>query len=198
LKYLSVINFLKEVEKFKTCERTCHTSASRPESDAEHSWHLALFLLAFEDQLSGLDFSRMLKLALIHDLPELYAGDTNPYRGDVKDKEAQEMEAAKELFAMLPAGGQDRFMDLFQEYLEQKSPEARVVKSADKLLPLIQNLCTNGDYSSYRSLKVRYAEVEAYMDKFFSHDGLMRELYRFLLAEADKNGVFYDRSDDAK
>ena len=54
MKHQSAISFLMEIEKFKTCQRTCRTSdAKRAESDAEHTWHLALFLLVFEDKLEG-------------------------------------------------------------------------------------------------------------------------------------------------
>ena len=45
----AVADFLKEIEKFKTCERTCRTTdTTRAESDAEHSWHLATFLLLLD------------------------------------------------------------------------------------------------------------------------------------------------------
>jgi putative hydrolase of HD superfamily len=100
----AVVDFLKEIEKFKTCERTCRTTdTTRAESDAEHSWHLATFLLLLEDELPEVDFTRVLKLALIHDLPEIYAGDTNPYRSDLTNKEENEKVAADKLFNMLPS-----------------------------------------------------------------------------------------------
>ena len=70
----ATIDFLKAVEAFKTCERTCHTTrAGRAESDAEHTWHLAVFLMLLENELKHVDFAKVLKMALIHDLPELYA-----------------------------------------------------------------------------------------------------------------------------
>ena len=78
---------------------------------------------------------------------------------------------------------------LFGEYIEQKSIEAQIVKSADKLMPLIQNLCTNARHSSYRKLNVEYREVSAYMNQFFSR-GVLKEFYQKLLAEARDKGVF--------
>ena len=99
----TVVDFLMEIEKFKACERDCRTSCGlRPESDAEHSWHLAVFLMVLEENFHHLDFARMIKMALIHDLPELYAGDTNPYRGNTADKEEKEKKAAEQLFIKLP------------------------------------------------------------------------------------------------
>ncbi|MBI9088394.1 MAG: HD domain-containing protein [Desulfobacterium sp.] len=186
----STIDFLKEIEKFKTCERTCQTtSIGRAESDAEHSWHLAVFLVLLETEFENIDFAKLLKLALIHDLPEVYAGDTNPYRGDTTNKEENEKNAAEKLFAILPDPAANKLSSLFEEYLKQESLESQIVKSADKLMPLIQNLCTNDHHSSYRKLNVEYPEVLKYMGKYFS-GGVLEKFYGSLLSEAQQKGVF--------
>lgn len=186
----SAIEFLKEIEKFKTCERVCQTtSIGRAESDAEHSWHLAAFLILLENEFADIDFAKVLKMALIHDLPEIYAGDTNPYRGDTTHKEENEKKAAEQLFSILPESASKSFLSLFHEYLAQETPESKIVKSADKLMPLIQNLCTHAHHSSYRKLNVEYHEVSEYMSKYFA-SGVLERFYKHLLAEADENGVF--------
>ncbi|VVS93641.1 HD domain-containing protein [Desulfoluna spongiiphila] len=192
MEYDQIIAFLKEVETFKTCERTCRTTRTeRPESDAEHSWHLALFLMLIEDELEGVDRMKLLQLALIHDLPEIYAGDTNPYRGNTDDKEENEKKAAKKLFSQLPAALETKLSGLFAEYMAQETAEAKVVKSADKLMPLIQNLCTNKTHSSYRKLSVTHEEVEAYMGPYFQSGGMLKMFYDKLLTEAREDGVFH-------
>lgn len=186
----STIDFLKEIEKFKACERTCQTTRiGRAESDAEHSWHLAVFLVLLEHEFENIDFAKLLKIALIHDLPEIYAGDTNPYRGDTTNKEENEKNAADKLFAILPDPAANTLSSLFDEYLKQESLESQIVKSADKLMPLIQNLCTNDHHSSYRKLNVEYPEVLKYMGKYFS-GGVLEKFYGSLLSEAQHNGVF--------
>lgn len=186
----SAIDFLKEVEKFKTCERVCQTtSEGRSESDAEHSWHLGIFLILLENEFDNIDMSKLLKMALIHDLPEIYAGDTNPYRDDTKNKEENEKNAAEKLFSMLPESAAKDLLSLFDEYIKQESLESQIVKSADKLMPLIQNLCTNERHSSYRKLNVEYREVLDYMNKYFS-GGVLESFYQKLLSEAHENGVF--------
>ena len=193
----ATINFLKEIEKFKTCERTCQTTRDgRAESDAEHSWHLAVFLILLENKLDNIDFAKLLKIALIHDLPEIYAGDTNPYRGDTNNKEEKEKKAAEKLFSMLPESAAKDLSSLFDEYIDQKSLESRIVKSADKLMPLIQNLCTNERHSSYRKLNVEYGEVLEYMNKYFS-GGVLEKFYQSLLSEAHYNGVFSEPESNA-
>jgi putative hydrolase of HD superfamily len=61
---VTIIDFLKIIEQFKTCKRTCRTTdRARPESDVEHSWHLATFLLLLEDEFNSVDFTKMLKIA---------------------------------------------------------------------------------------------------------------------------------------
>jgi len=186
----STIDFLKEIETFKTCERTCQTTQiGRAESDAEHSWHLAVFLVLLESEFENIDFAKLLKMALIHDLPEIYAGDTNPYRGDTTNKEENEKNAAEKLFAILPDPAAKKLSSLFDEYLNQESLESQIVKSADKLMPLIQNICTNDQHSSYRKLNVEYPEVVEYMGKYFS-GGVLGKFYGNLLSEAQDKGVF--------
>jgi putative hydrolase of HD superfamily len=155
---------------------------------------LATFLLLLEDELPEVDFTRVLKLALIHDLPEIYAGDTNPYRSDLTNKEENEKVAADKLFSMLPSTLQHKFTELFEEYLSQTTIEARLVKSADKLMPLIQNLCTNNEYSSYRKLEVDYQEAKDYLDKYFKTDGILKQMYETLLQEAKVKGVFFNNT----
>ena len=194
-KHRQIIDFLKEIEQFKTCERSCHTTRiGRAESDAEHSWHLALFLILLEAEFKDIDFLKLIKIALIHDLPEIYAGDNNPYRGSTENKEQNEKMAAAKLFANLPDTIKSQFTLLIDEYINQGSPEARIVKSADKIMPLIQNLCTNETYSSYRQLEVSFEEVEEYMAGFFEADGILKNIYEQLLLEAKEKGVFFDET----
>ena len=187
-----IIDFLKEIEKFKTCERTCHTTqVGRSESDAEHSWHLAMLLMLLEKEFKEVDFLKVLKMALIHDLPEIYAGDTNPYRGNTGNKKENEKRAADQLFNQLPEFLSEQFTCLFEEYINQETNEAKIVKAADKLMPLIQNLCTNHYHSSYRKLEVTYEEAKTYLDEFFS-DSILDVLYQKLVSDAEKQGVFFD------
>ncbi len=148
--------------------------------------------MLLENEIKSVDVTKLLKMALIHDLPELYAGDTNPYRDNTENKEQNEKIAAEKLFSFLPAETEKEFLSLFYEYIEQKSVESKIVKSADKLMPLIQNLCTNESYSSYRNLEVKYAEVKEYMDKYFKNDNILSCLYIKLLSEAYAKGVFHD------
>lgn len=191
MSFKDILPFAMELEKFKTCLRTCKTSVpGRGESDAEHSWHLATVVMLLEDDFPELNFLKVLKLALVHDLPEIYAGDTNPYRDNVEDKAEKEYQSAQQLYALLPDKHNHKMWQLFEEYENQTSEEARLVKRIDKLMPLIQNLCTNSDYSSYRALNVDKEEAKTYLTPYFPQDSKEYELFELLFDKADEAGVF--------
>ena len=71
--------FLLEIDKMKTIlRRNVILDKSKQEDDAEHSWHMAVMaMLLYEYAPKGTDLIRVLKMALIHDLVEVYAGDTS-------------------------------------------------------------------------------------------------------------------------
>lgn len=99
----------------------------RPESVAAHSWGVAL--LALLRCPPDLDLSRVLALALIHDLPEVRAGDITPHDGLSREEKARrEEEAARGIFAAHPA-----LLALWREYAENQTPEARYVHALDRL-----------------------------------------------------------------
>ena len=82
------LRFLVEVDQMKNVLRqTLLVDRSRRENDAEHSWHFALMAMLLSEYADGskVDFYRVLRMALVHDLIEVYAGDTFAY--DKKGKE---------------------------------------------------------------------------------------------------------------
>lgn len=114
-----ILKFLQEIEQYKTIERQCFTSnPNRRESDAEHSWHVAMFVLLFARDLdASLSIEKMLKLALMHDLVEIYAGDTFAFDNVAREtKKIREQEASLKLFAQLPEDLSYEFQSLFDEY----------------------------------------------------------------------------------
>ena len=88
------LRFLVEVDQMKNVLRqTLLVDKSRRENDAEHSWHFALMAMLLSEYADGskVDFYRVLRMALVHDLIEVYAGDTFAYdkKGN-EDKEERE------------------------------------------------------------------------------------------------------------
>ena len=98
-----------------------------PESVAAHSWGIAWLVMNLSPE--GIDTERALKIALVHDLPEVIAGDITPHDGITKDaKHALEEVAAADLFQ-----GRPDLIELWKEYQAGKTAEARFVKECDAL-----------------------------------------------------------------
>ena len=84
-------------------------------------------------------------MALVHDLIEVYAGDTFAYdkKGN-EDKEEREKKAADKLFGMLPEDQGKEIRDLWEEFDQMETPDAQYAASIDRLQPLINNYMTQG------------------------------------------------------
>ncbi len=137
--------FLLELDQLKLVERRTYIDGgTRLENSAEHSWHVALAAWALASYLEwDVSIGKLLKLALIHDLGELDAGDTFLYaadRSEVSDAErAGVSRIADQYGALIP--------DLLVLWDEQEcgiTIEARLLKIADRLLPLLHNLSSEG------------------------------------------------------
>src|SRR5215207_80229 len=120
--------FLNEVEKLKLIYRRNKTiDQTRYENSAEHSWHVALMalILAEHTDTPNVDLFRVVKMLLIHDLVEIYAGDTWLYDVQATLVQAEnETLAAKRLFELLPEDQSAEFHDLWQEFDARATPEA--------------------------------------------------------------------------
>lgn len=141
------IEFLVEIDKMKNVfRRTVLIDSSRRENDAEHSWHFAMLALILNEYCSeAIDVSRVIKIALCHDLVEIYAGDTFAYDSEAhKDKQDREKEAADKLFSLLPEDEGREIMDLWIEFENKETPESRFANVCDRFQPLIHNYLTNG------------------------------------------------------
>jgi len=140
------LRFLLEADKLRLVERqTFLSDGSRHENSAEHSWHLALSLLLFSDAAreSGVDLERAIQLALVHDLVEIYAGDTFVY-AEQGDRVERERAAAERLFSGLEDEQNAEFRGLWEEYEAKETPEARFVAAFDRLCPMLLNFATQG------------------------------------------------------
>ncbi|GHI86152.1 HD domain-containing protein [Streptomyces xanthophaeus] len=141
------IEFVIEVDRLKNVFRQSPLlAADRKENDAEHSWHLALMTLVLAEHADEpVDTSKVLALVLVHDLVEIYAGDTFLYDTEgAEDQEEREQRAADKLFALLPEDQQKHFRALWDEFEARVTPEARFAKAMDRLQPLLLNFGNQG------------------------------------------------------
>ncbi len=142
------IEFAVEIDKMKTIlRRSAIISEPRRENNAEHSWHFAtmamlLYEYAYSDKV---DLTRVLKMALIHDLVEIYAGDTFAFDKQANlDKEVREKEAADKIFGILPEEQGKEYRALWEEFDEMKTPDSIYAAAIDRLQPFLLNHNTEG------------------------------------------------------
>lgn len=104
----------------------------RCESIAEHSFGVALLVLWLAQSRPDLDAQKALRLALLHDLGEVYAGDIIPSDGvSEAEKHRREAEAVRRILSRLADG--EGLIELWEEFEAGVSPEARFVRQIDRL-----------------------------------------------------------------
>ena len=144
------LKFLAEADKMKNILRqTMLSDRSRQETDAEHSWHFALTAMTLYEYcgIEGVDINRVIKMALVHDLVEIYAGDTFAYDAKgYESKEEREMEAADKLFSLLPTEQATEYRALWEEFDGMDTPDAIYASAIDRLQSL-HNIHLSGGYT---------------------------------------------------
>jgi putative hydrolase of HD superfamily len=99
-----------------------------PESDAEHSFSMAVLVMLTAPK--HLDMLKCVKMALIHDLPEVVCGDHVPGELSPKEKYHMENEAMQQIVRALDC---QELGELFAEFMQGQTAEARFVKALDGL-----------------------------------------------------------------
>ncbi|MBN8210414.1 HD domain-containing protein [Bacillus sp. NTK071] len=137
---VEIITFIKELERLKDTTRTAYMKSGRRESVAEHSWRLAMFALALNDQFPELNMNRVIYMCLVHDLGEAYDGDISAtIKVDQQEKIRKEEEAVKKLTSSLPLTKSNSILTLCKEYNRGITNEAKFVKALDKIETIIQH-----------------------------------------------------------
>ena len=154
------IDFLIEIDKVKNIFRMTYVSdKSRHENDAEHSWHLGIMAFLLSEYVKeDIDINKVMKMVLIHDLVEIYAGDTFAFdeKGHI-DKYEREKECANKVFGMLPKDQEKEFHELWEEFEECETIEAQYGAMLDRLQPLLLNYATEG--GSWREHKISAEQI---------------------------------------
>lgn len=141
------LRFLAEADKLKTVLRASRLAAAeRRENDAEHSWHLALMVMLLAEYADEpIDVGHAMKLVVVHDLVEIYAGDSPVFvPGAADDQQEREIAAAERLFGLLPDDQAASLRSLWDEFEAAATPEARFGKAMDRLEPMLLNWLNGG------------------------------------------------------
>jgi putative hydrolase of HD superfamily len=129
-------------------------NGSRAETSAEHSWHLALTALAFAPE-AEVDLARVVAMLIVHDLPEVEAGDVPIYDEQARiDIVAAEEAAAVRLFARLPPSQGEELLGLWREFERGETADARFARAIDRLQPLLLHWASDGAAWAERGVTV--------------------------------------------
>lgn len=161
-----LVNFLSNLSQLKRLKRTgwILMRVKNPETVAQHTFHLAI-ISWFLGKMKGLDTNRIVKIALAHDLCEIYAKDQTPYdpiifsqkKEDIfkivskpprvpqklrlewlLKKKTKEWKGIVKITSNLPKELQEEIISLWIDFDEGSTKEGRFVQQADMLINLLQ------------------------------------------------------------
>ena len=136
------VDFITEIEKLKSVTRFNRTLDGRFENSAEHSWQGAIAAMVLQDYYpEKLNMEKVISMLLIHDLGEIYAGDTWVFDDEKKlHAHDRELESIEKTMSILP---EEKYLNMKNSWLEfekGQSAEARYARVIDALVPLINHL----------------------------------------------------------
>ena len=131
-KFLEITGILKRTPRTGWIE----VGIYQPESVADHSYRTAFLCMLYAD-LEDLDPLKLLRMALIHDLPEAVIGDLMPSQKTSQTKE-EEKKAIHKILGLLPKTLMENYLEVWNEYEEGKTREAKAVRQLEKIEMALQ------------------------------------------------------------
>lgn len=179
------LDFILEIDKEKEIYRQTHlTEYKRRENDAEHAWHMAIMIYLLKEYANEeFDVLKAIMMALIHDIVEIDAGDTYAYDDEnLLTQKDREKKAAERIFGLLPLGQKKEMIELFEEFEEGKSKEAKFARVMDNFQPLILN--DSNDGRDWREHKVKSSQV---INRQKKSEAGSKEIWEFTKKLIEKN-----------
>lgn len=137
----SLIEFLFTIGNLKIIPRTGWTRypIPRPESVADHSFRLVTMAMLLAPSF-GVDPDKATKMAILHDLGESLIGDvvTDGGRVDLPNLPQKLLDEREALRTILEPIGAGHYIDLFDEFMANETPEAQFINQLDKLEMAVQ------------------------------------------------------------
>jgi putative hydrolases of HD superfamily len=185
------MRFVSEIDGLKgVLRQTVLAGAGRRENSAEHSWHVATMALALSEHAPpGTDISRVTAMLLVHDLVEVDAGDLFVYADPAAHarQERAERAAADRIFGILPDDQGAIFRDLWDEFEERVTAEARFARALDRLQPMLANLKAGG--GTWRTHGITADQVLANVALIEDGSAALGRYARDLVARATASGL---------
>lgn len=147
-----IFDFMRVLDKVCLVKRATLLSDGTIETDSSHSFKLAFMVMLIYPYLKHeYNYSRLLELALVHDIAEAETGDypkaMQRAHPEIKaKKDAEELAAMQKYCAILDEPMKQKIWDLYQEYEKKQTPEAKLITALDKVDANMQaNFYHDGD-----------------------------------------------------
>jgi putative hydrolase of HD superfamily len=143
------LDFVMELDRLKSVYRQALVKSddNRFENSAEHSWHITLTAqILHQYAVEKVDIARVISMLLIHDIVEIDAGDMFAFsdQKDLAEQEEKEIVAATRIFGLLPDKQFQHYKQLWLEFENAETIDAKFAKAMDRVLPLLQNMRNDG------------------------------------------------------
>ncbi len=110
---------------------------TRVENDGEHTFSMMMLALEFmSKEKTELDQQKVLKMIAYHELCEIDAGDTTPFDNVPKEEKHRELVCIERLASEY---NMPEIKELWLEFEENTTPEAKFVKEIDKYDAVMQS-----------------------------------------------------------
>lgn len=154
----AITQYLLELDALKLVNRRTYIDGGyRLENSAEHSWHLAMACWTVSRSFNlAISEEKLIKLALIHDLGEIDAGDTFLYDTNRDNAHSAEREGVMRLENQ-KGNAITELSELWEEQETGSSLETKLLKVVDRLLPFLHNI--NSEGKTWRESGVKYSQV---------------------------------------
>ena len=180
-----IVDVLSLAENLKTEMRHSWLSNGRQESVAEHTWLMSIAAVLMSPYLEHpVDLGHTLKLIALHDIAETITGDI-PYFEDSPRKDAklvEEARAMKTMHGMLPSASGDLLVDLWCEYEDCETAEAKFARALDKLEVQHQHNLADLHTWTQQELGLVYTK----MDRECAHDTALQILLAVVRSRAER------------
>jgi len=141
---MDIIKFFEATNVLKRLPRTgwLLKGINEPESIAAHSFSTILLALIIGIGRKNIDLQKLLMMSILHDLGESYLGDLTPVSiellGGKESKKKLEKEAITQLFELLDEDRRQKLLEIYEQYINKETEEARLLHQLDKLEMLLQ------------------------------------------------------------
>lgn len=177
------LRFSLLIEEMKKIYRqTKIIGEDRRENDAEHSYHIATMAIFLQEKSKlKVDIGRVVQILLIHDLVEIFAGDTFAYdQTRLESQYDREKSSLEKLQEYLSEENAEILQNLWDEFEAGESNEAKYARAMDRLQPFMSNMVRNDGGTWYEN----GVKLSLVLDRLLPIKEFNQDIYEFVKQQA--------------